>query len=795
MLKNYFIVTLRNLMKKKLFVFINILGMGLAVGLCIVSYLNWSFRKNWDIGQANAHNIYRIQFWHEFDGQRDRYGISPMPLADHIRHNVKDINAVTKFVPRYASIRINDEVFVQAIAYADSSFFEMFTLELKSGRIDDFKNKTKIFISDELAKKYFDREDVIGEQITQINGNGLKEFEIGGVFKKWPLNSSFKFDAITLWSNLWDTQVNDGLRDADWKDWNTTFVQIKNPDKIGAVTQQLQRYVEQQNNARQDLKVKDFYLENFLGISNKSIHEPWIKGNYLRFGQPDAVVTIPSIMSGLLLLLACFNFTNTSIALSSQRLKEIGIRKVIGALKKQLIIQFLSENLFLCFLGFIAGLFIAELLVPAYDSLWPWLEISLSYSENTGILVFLLGLLVLTALLAGAYPAFYVTSFEPVNILKGKTKLGGTNWLTRVLLTIQFSISLVTIIFSVGFYQNAQYQKNYDLGFSTTGVISVRTNDEGAFNTFRNALAVNEDILKIAGTKDHVSNSFYSQTVKNESIEREVDIMDVGDEYFEAMNIKIISGRGFTRDSNTDMIESILVSEEFVKKFGWVDNPIGRRIVWRDTTQLYVIGVTKNIYSRALWLPIKPIMIRYTPPKNYTQLVIQVAPGKMESVNNFMKRKWDEIFPNIAYEGQFIDNELSLTNDTNRNVIIIFGFLGVFAGLMSATGLFTLVSLTILKRIKEIGIRKVLGASMSNIVVVISFEFIVVLLIASFVGGIVGYTMVDISMDAAWEYYKKVDAITLLTSVTIMMLLAVLTVGFKTINAAGMSPVKNLRTE
>lgn len=795
MIKNYLLVTIRSLMKKKLFVFINIIGLGLAVAMCITAYLNWNFRDDWDNNQRNASNIYRIQFWHELDGQNNRYGITPMPIANHIRQNNKDIQLLTRMAHSYSNMRIGAEVFVPFIAYVDSSFFEMFTIELKYGRIEDFKNKSKIFISDELARKYFNREDVVGEQITQINNRIPKEFEIGGVFKKWPLNSSFDFEAITLWDNLWDTRTNAALKDDDWKEWNITFLQIDDKRKVEAITQNLQQYVVLQNEARQDLQVKEFYLEKFKGMAQHNVQRPYTKANELRHGQPDAVVTIPSIMSALLLLLACFNFTNTSISLSGQRLKEIGIRKVMGGTRRQLVIQFLGENIFLCILGFIAGLLIAELLVPAYDSLWPWLELHLSYTDNAGILLFLLGLIISTALLAGSYPAFYITSFEPISILKGKTKFGGTNWLTRILLVFQFSISLVTIIFAVGFYHNSQYQKNYDLGFTTTGVISVYIENESAFNTYRNELIGNDEILKITGTKDHVSNQYYSEAVRYESSEKRVDIMDVGDDYLETMNIQIKEGRGFIKDSKTDRVESVLVSEEFAKRFGWTNGSIGKRIVWRDTLELYVIGVTKNIYSRTLWQPVEPMMIRYTSPEHYQQLIASIAPSKMESANDFMKKKWQEIFPDLSYEAQFIDNELKITNDTNKNVIIIFGFLGIFSALMSATGLFTLVSLTIMKRIKEIGIRKVLGASIVHIVVVISFEFLVILMVASLIGGTIGYYMVDFSMDAAWEYYEKVNLTTLTTSISIMVLLAILTVGSKTINAARMNPVDNLRTE
>ncbi|MFM7859301.1 MAG: ABC transporter permease, partial [Flammeovirgaceae bacterium] len=299
--------------------------------------------------------------------------------------------------------------------------------------------------------KYVDnnKEDVVGRQLTQIvlGADGVrrpKEFEIGGVFKKPPQNNSFGFDVITLFDNFWDVNLDKDLSETNWKRWShVLFLEIKDPTKIASITQQLKQYVEPQNKVREDFKISEYYLENFNGMMQRNRANPRLDSDYLGGGIPEEAVTVPAIMSGLLLLLACFNFTNTSIAISGKRLKEIGIRKVMGGLRQQLIAQFLGENMILCFLGLLAGLLMAEWMVPAYDNLWPWLELHLSYTENAGFLIFLFILLIITAIIAGSYPAFYITSFEPVSILKGKARFGGTNWFTRILLGGQFVISLL----------------------------------------------------------------------------------------------------------------------------------------------------------------------------------------------------------------------------------------------------------------------------------------------------------------------------------------------------------------
>ncbi len=802
MIKNYFLITFRSLMKNKLFIFINVFGMGIAIACCIVAYLNWEFSSTWDFSQTNAEKIYRVQFWREFQGKRDRYGMAPLPLANYIKHNFKDVNKTVRFMTAYCDIRIGDEVFGTNMAFADSAFFDLFTYKLKYGSFADFHNKGKVFISDELARKYFNSEDVVGRFVSQIvlGKDGVRrphEFEVGGVFKKLPMNSSMSFfEMITLHDNFWDINLDPDVNETSWKKWtHTLFLQIDDPSRLTTITKQLQQYVEPQNKVREDFKIAEYYLENFKGMMHRNRQSPRLDSDYMGGGIPTEAVTAPSILAGMLLLLACFNFTNTSIAISSRRLKEIGIRKVMGGMRAQLVAQFLGENLILCFLGLIAGLLMAELLVPAYDSLWPWLELNLSYTENAGFLLFLAALLVLTAIIAGSYPSFYITSFEPVSILKGTAKFGGTSWFTRILLGGQFVISLIMIITGLAFYQNGKYQKDYDLGFATHGVISAWVINEGAFNTYRDALISNKDIELIAGTRHHIANSWVSDPVKFESIEKEIDILDVGENYFEAMSMTLLAGRKFERDSETDRKESILVTEELVKQFGWTDNPIGKRLLWQDTTQLFVIGVVKNIYSRALWQPITPMAIRYTSPDKYQQLVVKMDPKKIGEVNEFMEKKWKEVFPNAQYAGQMIDQELQETNDINKNVVTMFGFLGFFGALMTGIGLYTLVSLNIVKKMKEIGVRKVLGASLANIAGVINREFIINLAFATVAGGALGFLMTNWLMDSIWEYFLMIGPVTIIMSVLGMTVIAAMAVGYKTITTASLNPTKTLRDE
>jgi len=783
------------MMKNRFFILINMFGISIAIGCCIVAYINWNFNSKWDYLHSNASKIYRIQCRAEEQGKPIRFATAPIPLANHIKQNINGIDKVVRFIPRMGDFRIQDNMFNTGVAYADESFFELFTFDLIYGHPKDLGDKSKIFISDELAKIYFDREDVVGQSVTQIINGFPKQFFVGGVYKKQPLNSSFYSESITHMDNYWETVTNDLDQSEDnWRGWIILFVQVDDPALISIINRQLTNYLEPQNLARAEMKVKEYYLENFSGMAFRNNEYPKVRNEWLRGGLPEEVVTIPNVMATLLLLLVCFNFTNTSIAISSGRLKEIGVRKVMGGHRRQLVIQFMGENLLLCFGGFLMGLLLAEWLVPAYDSMWPWLDLNLSYSKNFGFLAFLLVLLLTVGVLAGSYPAFYITSFSPSNILKGKQKFGGTNWFTRTLLGLQFSISLLAVIFAVAFYENAVYQKNYDLGFATNGIISVPISSESDFTNYRNALASNKGILNIAGTKNHIADyTYYSRSVKYESKELEVDIMEIGDNYFETMNIKLLNGRNFIPESKLDLSNSAIVTEKFAEAFVLSDDPIGKRIVLQDTVQLYIIGIAKDVNARGLWQAVKPMVLRYTLADRYQQMLVSVTPTDLKAINDFMKEKWNEVFPNTVYNGQMINQEKAQTLQINSNIVKMCSFLGFFSMLLCATGLYTMVSLNIIKKMKEIGIRKVLGASGANISRIINFEFMIILATAGLIGGGLGYWTTNMIMDGWWEYYQKLDALTFTISMLFMFLISALAVSSKTISATAMDPVKILR--
>jgi putative ABC transport system permease protein len=790
MIKNYFLITWRSMMKNKLFIFINVFGLAIGIACCIVAYFNSEFDAKFDSQHRNASKIYRVSSVREFEGNSKMYGFVPEPLPLLIRGNMPDAEKVTRINGSWSNLKVEDNLFPGQLAYADAELFEMFTFDFINGNPKDLADKSKIFLSDEMAMKLFNSTDVVGKQITQVMGAVTKELQIGGVYKKQPENSSLNWKAYINYENYYDEAKD--VKPDDWKMRNLAFVMISDPARVNIVTKQLQPFREHNNKVREDFQIREFVLDPFEGMARRDReNDRWAQ---TRTASPRAAVTAPTIMAVLLLLIACFNMTNTAIAISSRRLKEIGIRKVMGSVRSQLIIQFLGETTFICVIALVMGLFLGEVLLGSWNSLWPEMELTSHYLDNPTFLVFLIGVLGFTALVAGGYPAFYISHFEPVSILKDKLKFGGRNVFAKILLGLQYAFSLLAIIFAVAFYQNSMYQRDFDIGFNPNNVIIAYVENQGEYETYRNALLKNKDINSVAGSKHSVFSSGYNDPVKYESKQLEVDIIEVGDDYVKTMDMKLVQGRDFVKDSQTDRKESIIVSQKFADSFGW-DNPIGKQVTWMDTVQLYVVGVVKDVYTNGLWREMDPLMIRYTTADQYGHVIVSAPTEKIKDVNTFMETEWKTVFPNRLYNGRIINEGIVESATVNKNIVKMFAFLGVVALILSATGLFTLVSLNIIRRMKEIGVRKVLGASIANITRIVNGQFMVILAIAAALGCVGGYFLVDALMGSIWKYYQGTTTATFVLSVVSMFLISALAISTKVFNAASMNPVNTLRTE
>ncbi len=793
MFQNYLRLTFRTLYKHRVPFLINLVGMGIALGCCITAYVNYEFSEGFDKQQLNTGSVYRISFWHESEGKQVPYGVAPLPMGALVRENMPEVSEVVRYISKRAQFRIGDDLFEREFIYTDPVFTKLFTMERLFGSLD-ITNRSAVVISDKLAITYFSTTDVVGKMLTQVTSSGTREFTITGVYRAFAANSSFRFDLLTTFDNYFINPAEQSVQESDWKRWSTVFVQINETAGVPRVEQQLQAYLPVQNDARPDLLVKTFYLEPFVGMAGRAIRQR-NQGHWFNMPMPPAGVLAPFAMAGFLLLVACFNFTNNAIAMAGKRLKEIGIRKVVGGRRKELILQFMSETLVFCLLALGLALFLGEYIVAGWDSMWPSIELDIQYRENLPFFATLTGLVLATALLAGGYPAFYLSSFRPIQVLRDKVQLGGMNWFTKTLLVVQFSISLAAVIFALAFYFNSRYQREFDLGYSYQSVVQVPVENEATYHRLKNALLTNTDILTIGGAQHHIySNSSKGSVTIGTKPEKEIDLLNVGDDYFQVLNVRIVSGRGFEKDRASDLNEGMVVNEEFVRRFE-LANPVGTRVLLNDTVSQYIVGVVRDVYLNALFQPLAPLAFRYVPESGYRYLVASTEPAKLETVNEEIQQVWKGLFPTQLYPGRLMEERMVMALEHFDAVVIIYTFLGLVAIIMSVSGLFGLMSIHLQKRTKELGIRKILGASVPHILVKVSQLFLVVMTLSFVLGGLLGSVMVNALMDSVWEYYVAVNPKILTMAVLILFAIASATVFSIVRHATYSNPADALRHE
>ena len=791
MLTNFLKTTVRNMLRNRTYVLINIIGLGLSLACCIVGYLNYKYAADFDQNHQNHARIYKIHSNKSVQGSDVPYGITPLPIGHEIKENLAGVAKSTRYATSGFVVQKGDKILNKRIGFADEDFFDMFTYPFKYGSKADFLAPGNVILSERTAQIYFGEENPVGELITLIDAEGTStSYVVGGVLEKIPSNSSVHFHAITLFDNY--LKLND-LSNDQWSRFiAATFIMTEGtnyPDHIPGILNE--RFIGIQNSARDDWKIDNFYLQQLTSLGK---HAQDIRSNWLSQPPPAPAVISPMIMAILMLLIACFNFTNTSLAISSKRLKEIGIRKVMGGNRRQLILQFMGENIVLCLVAMALAVLISVYLVPAYSAMWDFLELELSFTKNQEIFIFLFGLLLFTSIIAGAYPSLYVSSYEPVSILKGTLKVKGSSLFSKFLLGGQYSLTFMALISSLAFSSNAQYQQKLDVGFEKEGIIEVQL-DPSDFQNYYNKVNQIKSIRQIAGTEEHIGRWNYSRTLRQGEKEMEASMMDFGLHYFDLMELQLLEGRLFQEDLREhDRQNSIIVNEQLVKEFEW-DQPIGKSLQIDDSTRLTVVGVVKDFYTFGFWRPVEPTGIRPARDQDMNFLIAKAQPGQRRQAYEDLEQAWYEVAPNKPFEGGYTDQFLKNSDMVNNNIAALFTFLGILALILSSVGLFTLVSLNVITRIKEIGIRKVLGARVRGIVNLLNRPFIVIILISAVVGSVSAYFLMELLLSSIFHYYQAVTIISMFIPLVILSVISLSTSTGRVLIAARRNPVESLRYE
>lgn len=793
MLKSFFLLAYRNIVKNKFYVLVNILGLGATLACCIVAYLNHRFEVDYNKTHQNLEKIYKVNIFREVNDRQQRYGISPASLAPALGSSVSGVESVVRFTTNQLSIKSGNEadskIFSKNVAFADESFFDLFTFPVIKGSTSTFSDVNSIVISNETAEQYFGNQNATGESLTLFDENGEPlEYKVIAVLEHIPENSMVNFDAVTIFKNFFTFYQVDEM---DWKRWiGATFLSIPNPDDIPRIESMLNGFLEIQHRAREDWPITSFEVMS-LKEYTKISRDVW--ANWLWINLHPAQIYAPLIMSILILLLAGFNYMNSSISIANTRLKEIGVRKAMGSSRRQLIVQFLGENALVCFIALLVSLLIAIFLIDEYNKMWPYMNLEMTFAGNVGFWLFLLGLLFFTSILAGAYSAFYVSSFRSVDIFKGSYRLKEGGWLAKILLWFQVTVSVVAIIASLVFAQNASFQQSVDMGYDMNKILAIPLTSGVDKDALEAVYQSHPDITSIAYTSQHIGWGGYSRTIELSEKKTEVRVMEVGTNYLETMGVRFIEGRGFSSEFETsDIANSVVLDRRTADELG-IQDPIGQ-IIRLDTLTLKVVGVT-DYFHMSFWSKPIPIIFWMRNPEPQSLMVIRTTAADQTQLLNQLKSEWEQLVPFIPFSGFEQVNIDEEAQDVNKNITSINMFLAIIAIVLSSIALYTLVSLNILKRIKEIGIRTVLGSSKIGINWLISKPFIIIVILASVVGGLGGYYLSSLLLNSLWPVRIAIGVGSIAIPVLAVVVLAYLIMSIKILTTTLKNPVESLRYE
>jgi putative ABC transport system permease protein len=800
MFKNYFIVALRNLLRNKIYAFINIAGLsiGLACAMLIILYVK--DEVSYDRFHANVSNIYRIttQGIDKNGGKGRKDPNTGYLQGPRFAQNIPEIKSFVRVQSGNENIKLGTEVKDQDLLFVDSTFFDVFSFPLISGnRHTCLKDPLSVVLSEDAAKKQFGTLDVIGKIVMLKDDSVFVPHKVTAVAKKSPQNSSIKFEMLLPIRE----SKEDALNSENWFNFFlNTFVVLPPQTNVQVVESKMNKFYNQDSkDAITSLKAKfgnevdnwksNYLLQPFLDM-HMSTELP------AQNGLSDASNPMYSyILSGIalfVLLIACINFINLTVARSVKRAKEIGIRKVVGGDRRQLIIQFLGESFLLCIIAFVLAIALVQLILPVFNNLSNK-ALALSYLFDTKLVTGYIVLFILTGLLAGFYPALVLSGYNPVQTLYSRFNLAGKNYLQKSLVVLQFALASFLIIATFTIYKQFDFLINEKLGYDDNDLVAVhkdfKTHDEAWL--FKNELLKDPNIISVAprnggmwGTIAKLSND---STIN-------FDYETVDEAYLSTLKIPLVQGRNFSPDFPSDSANSVLVNESFVKQAEW-KNPIGQTVnFWYDNKKYMVIGVVKDYHYLPLNEKIGPQLFTMKPGNNYGMVYIKINPNTASSTLQTIQKTFKQLFPLNPYSYTFM-NEANLRDyeaEAKWKQIMLFG--AILTIFISCIGLFGLSVLSAEKRTKEIGIRKVLGASVKKVVTILSKDFLKLVFIS-----------LIIAIPAAWlaankwlenyPYRIALDWWLFASAGILVVLIALVTVSFQAIKAAIANPVKSLRAE
>ena len=792
MFRHYFIITRRLLAKNKVYILVNTIGLGIAIACCLAAYLLIAFNLEFDQfhRSKNLDDVYRVHTdLITKSGQQFEHNSAPMPLAPQAAISSPGIEQYSRYITGRGFVQKGNQGFSENIAFADSAFLEMFEFPLLHGSMHHFEEKHRIFLSYQLAQKMFEGVNPTGESL-HLHFENEKQIAVivGGVMKKIPQNSTFGFDALIRFENYLD--IHDLTIDtwSDWRDPNT-FVQLTTARSAPQISSQLEAYIPIRNEAKEDIEISAFHLEPFFARSDDRV-----MSGYVNSPIDDAPLIIFSVLALMILLIACFNLTNTSIALSTKRLKEIGIRKAVGAARGQIIGQFLYETIIIMSLSLITALLFSWLLIlPEFTAMFN-LDFGMEDLSGTNLVFTLILILVIASLVAGIYPALLNSRLDPVALVNGTIKTKGTNWLTRILTTTQFGLTVIFLIAGVVFFQNIQFQEKIGFGYDKDRIMMVNISEEKTYEILKNEIRSNPKILEIGVGYSHVGQSSWQSPIEIEGQTFDVRVMGIGENYLETIGLGLVKGTTLDLKNDADQDHKALVNRAFIESIS-LENPLERSIMMEGSKR-NIVGIIENHLDN-IWRSqeSEPCIFILVAPEKYRTMVINTKESDLQATYKSVQDTWQTLFPDRPFEALLQDEVvLASHRELNANMGKIFFFLTILGLIMSIAGIYSLASLNIARRTKEIGIRKILGASRGSIVGIINKEFLLMLLVSGFVGAIGGYFLTEMLLAEIYQQHIAVGVLPVIISASLVFGAGYLTTSRSILRAATANPMDALES-
>lgn len=805
MLRNYLRVALRSLFRNKLYSFINIFGLAIGMTACLMIFLWVRNEVSYDRFHEKADRIYRIERKIDF---REIHGQAPITSGPYGPALVSDYPEIENYVRLEENeLVIKDHRNInrkQEVLFADNSVFDVFDFRLERGNAKTaLVQPRSIVITRENALKYLGTEDAVGKSLTIDWNEQPVEFQITGILEKVPQTSFVQFDMLASLSTYSDERLTPWFNN-----FLHTFLLVKkgvSPQMLEAkFASFLTKYMAADfiQILGPDADINDVFQLKMKPLLSIHLHP----GEQFEI-EPQGSLTSVIIFSAiaiLILIIACVNFMNLSTARANKRAREVGMRKTIGAQKSQLWIQFLGESVLLAFISLLMTLGMIRLCLPLFSFISGK---SLFFNQLflSGNWLMLIGITLTTGLLAGLYPAFYLTSFEPAQVLKGGAFKGTGKAAFRTVLTVgQFVISITLIIGTLVIARQMDYIQKRPLGFEKENMIVIPVEDSqvrGNIAPFRNALSVDPRIKSVAGSSNLPGSRTFSDTVfKRDDSDDVFDLayMFIDYDFIDTMKLEVSYGRGFSREFGADQEDTFIINEAAARELGYSpEEAVGKRLLrLREANKLEegtIVGVVKDFHFKSLHQIIEPFLLMLEP--EYTRYIsVWIVPGDVGETIDFIRNTWMGIYPGNQFEYSFLDERiLRLYQSEGRmqSIFLVFSVLSIF---VACLGLFGLAAFTAQERTKEIGIRKALGASSGNIFILLSREFAKWVLLANVIAWPLAYFAMNQWMQN-FAYKIKMGLAPFLLSAVLAVGIALLTVSYQSTKAALTDPSVSLRYE